>query len=167
MNKQSGFTLIELVVVIIILGILAATAVPKFVDLQSDARVSALQGLKGALESAATLTYSRAAIDGLDGLGPDDDGAEVNEIAIAYGYPQATEDALQEAAGLSTVDWNIDVSGNIAYITSASTASAASSTCKVVYIQSTEDSGRPEIYLSGDTSNAIVADDADPVPVDC
>ena len=46
MKRQQGFTLIELVVVIIILGILAVTAAPKFINLQSDARASAIQGLK-------------------------------------------------------------------------------------------------------------------------
>ncbi|MGS0728942.1 type II secretion system protein, partial [Shewanella sp. 0m-11] len=52
MQKQNGFTLIELVVVIIILGILAVTAAPKFINLQSDARASALQGVKGAIQGA-------------------------------------------------------------------------------------------------------------------
>ncbi|ACJ27327.1 MSHA pilin protein MshA [Shewanella piezotolerans WP3] len=50
MNKQNGFTLIELVVVIIILGILAVTAAPKFINLQGDARVSTLQGMKAAIQ---------------------------------------------------------------------------------------------------------------------
>ncbi len=158
MNKQSGFTLIELVVVIIIIGILAATAVPKFVDLQSDARVSALQGLKGALESAATLTYSRAAIDGEEGSDASDGapstGYDANGINIVYGYPLATEADLQEAAGLSTIDWTIVASDGTAYITSAGGTSGVTSTCKVVYIQPTdEDSGRPEIYLSGGTDD--------------
>ena len=48
MKRQSAFTLIELVVVIVILGILALTAAPKFMDLQSDVRISALKGLEGA-----------------------------------------------------------------------------------------------------------------------
>ena len=63
-QKQQGFTLIELVVVIIILGILAVTAAPKFINLQGDARVSALQGLKGAIQGANTLVYSKAALAG-------------------------------------------------------------------------------------------------------
>lgn len=47
MKKQAGFTLIELVIVIIILGILAVTAAPKFLNLQDDARYSAAQGVQG------------------------------------------------------------------------------------------------------------------------
>ncbi|MGC3835883.1 type II secretion system protein [Moritella viscosa] len=62
MKKQNGFTLIELVIVIIVLGILAATAVPKFINLQDDAKESALKGAEAALHSAANIVFSKAAI---------------------------------------------------------------------------------------------------------
>ncbi|NNG11614.1 MAG: type II secretion system protein [Halobacteria archaeon] len=52
MSKQRGFTLIELVIVIAVLGILAAIAVPKFVALQDDALVAAKKGMSGAVKSA-------------------------------------------------------------------------------------------------------------------
>ena len=64
--KHKGFTLIELVIVIIILGVLAATAVPKFINIQSDARISALKGAEGAILSANNIVYSKAVIQGIE-----------------------------------------------------------------------------------------------------
>lgn len=58
-NRQFGFTLIEMVAVIIILAIMAATALPKFVNLSQEARLSSIQGLAGGLRSAASLAKSQ------------------------------------------------------------------------------------------------------------
>ena len=58
MHNEKGFTLIELVMVIVILGILTAVAVPKFIDLRTEANAAALQGVVGAIASASAVNYA-------------------------------------------------------------------------------------------------------------
>lgn len=62
MKKQTGFTLIELVMVIVILGILSAVALPKFVNLGSDARTAAMKAVEGSMRSTNSIIYAKAAI---------------------------------------------------------------------------------------------------------
>lgn len=101
MKRQGGFTLIELVVVIVILGILAVTAAPRFLNLQNDARESALQGLKGALDGASGIVFGKAAIEGKETI----DSSSVEGVATVYGYPAASETGIVKAVTGFNDDW--------------------------------------------------------------
>lgn len=66
-RTQAGFTMIELIVVIVILGVLAAVAMPKFVDVSSDAKSAALQGVVGAATSAMNVNYGSRKVKATNG----------------------------------------------------------------------------------------------------
>jgi MSHA pilin protein MshA len=87
--KQKGFTLIELVIVIVILGILSVTAATKFINLQRDARMSALQGLKAEMTGAANQLHPKTILAGMDTQVSGAISIEGNDIHIVYGYPKA------------------------------------------------------------------------------
>lgn len=111
MKTQKGFTLIELIIVIVVLGILAVTAAPQFFNFSTDARESTLSGLKGSMNGAADLVYGKAAIAGVESDA--DDGAAtpayqtVDSIEIVNGYPAATVNGIVAALNIETADWDI------------------------------------------------------------
>ncbi|MEZ9190753.1 type II secretion system protein [Vibrio sp. 10N.286.52.F8] len=104
MKRQGGFTLIELVVVIVILGILAVTAAPRFLNLQDDAKESALQGLAGAMNGASGIVFGKAAIAGLETSA----AASITEnnvtINTVLGYPEASSAGIGNATDMDGFD---------------------------------------------------------------
>lgn len=146
MKKQSGFTLIELVIVIVILGILAVTAAPKFLNLQGDARKSVAEGAEGAIKAAAELVYSKAIIAGLDNAATGSVKADGEDITTAFGYPTADDLGVALAVELEGT-WSANApSGAEGTVTCEITGSGTAypdSTCTF-------------FYRSGDTSDKCV-----------
>jgi MSHA pilin protein MshA len=107
-QQQSGFTLIELIIVIVILGILAVTAAPKFINIQGDATASTLKGVRGALQGGSQLVYAKSAIAGEQkNAAAGDATSQVSvggqTVETDFGYPDA------EAADVTTLSGWIDV----------------------------------------------------------
>jgi MSHA pilin protein MshA len=91
-SSQSGFTLIELIMVIVILGILSAFVIPRFSDLSSAARIATLEGIKGAMRSTISIIRSQAYVKGLSISASNPEGQQADYI-------------VETEAGTSEVDW--------------------------------------------------------------
>ena len=92
MRHQTGFTLIELIMVIVILGLLSAVAIPKFVDLSDDAEIAAIEGVAGGISSAATINYAAKAM-GKTAVVVDncDDAGSILQGGLPSGYTVNTD----------------------------------------------------------------------------
>lgn len=128
LQKEKGFTLIELIIVIIILGILAVTAAPKFIDIQTDARASVMQGVKGSIDSAMTLVHAKALVSGVT-TGTLASGAitiDGESITLLNGYPTSGDigDAIDIDLDVSTGDFTFVAGTGTSTITHPSATTA-------------------------------------------
>ena len=103
-RNNGGFTLIELIVVIVILGILAVTAAPKFIDLQSDARLATLNGMKAAINSAVSLTYGKSLVLGKEKEKKVSITINGSPVSVCYGYPCAAATEIQKVLDIGVFD---------------------------------------------------------------
>ena len=152
-TKQQGFTLIELVVVIVILGILAAIAVPKFVSIQGDARFSVLQGVAASIQSTSALIHAKALAanqTGATGTLPAGSVEGVTgTVALVNGYPDAA--SVNSLITLQPANNFITATAGTVQIAGASTPAS----CQVTYANATVAAGvvtPPTITVTGSST---------------
>ena len=133
-TRQSGFTLIELISVIVILGILAATALPKFVDLTTDARVAKVNAAAGALKSAAAMGHGKFLVNPLT----TQDFEDVT-VTFAFGYPDA--ESIAALAGLTSPDYQVTATGSVATVAAVNGVA----TCAVTYTEAASAASPPVV----------------------
>lgn len=154
MKRNQGFTLVELVIVIVILGILAVTAAPKFLNFGTDAKVSTLNAVKGSLNSAGAMVYGKAVLASKQASATET--LTNPAIDIVYGYPAATVAAVQAAIDIDTLEWDISLetgplvairAKNKAYV-AAGAANFATTACQVTYAPAASATAKPVITVS-------------------
>ena len=163
-QSNSGFTLIELVIVIVILGVLSAFALPRFADLSGNARQAKMEAAYGAMQSAASIVSMACKTNAAcNPSAPSTGGGTGNSITLegeniilAFGYPRRTAAGIARASGIQ------DVSNGGDYLLSQSTVAGvqrlrvrpnddtAANNCEVLYREAESAGQAPKIELITD-----------------
>jgi len=158
---QAGFTLVELIVVILILGILASLALPKFINLGGDARYAKIQGLEGSMKSADAIVHSAALVRSITnqatGSSLTMDGGST--VTLAWNYPDGTATGMPVAAGFdpttggtnNTDGLNVTIAAGVISVYPNGAQTPAS--CTLTFTAATAANTGPTVVLPNTASN--------------
>ena len=148
-RKNQGFTLVELIIVIVILGILAAYVTSRFSNLDTSARKSTMSTLYSSIKSASAGVHGAAVTSNLAGNDDTTVRVEGNDVGIAYGYAKANDDGIMKAIDDSSIgdgrDISKTISGNDIIFKHAGARSG--DTWKVVYTYNPDGNNVPSVTI--------------------
>ena len=142
MLRQKGFTLLELIMVMVILGILTATVAPQFIDLQKDARVGVMESVEGTMLSVANMVYAKSLVSGVERSSNGSVTINGETIQTRYGYP-ATSNVLKLVDLTPSEDFNIKLtSGTVQH-----QGAAVKNDCEVIYAAPAQAGDKPSVVV--------------------